>query len=138
MKSELILYIEILLIVLKILLISSLRLLKVFSQDKEDDLKVGVKSTALRFGDFTKKWISGFGVACISGLALSGYNADIGILCPPFDCRILKLPLSTKGNLLDVFCIGLPYYAFLAAASGQLAWQILTVDLSSRADCNRK
>ncbi|XP_031374259.1 4-hydroxybenzoate polyprenyltransferase, mitochondrial [Punica granatum] len=79
-------------------------------QDKEDDLKVGVKSTALRFGNFTKKWISGFGVACISSLALSGYNADIG----------------------------LPYYAFLAAASGQLAWQILTVDLSSRADCNRK
>ncbi|KAJ7974017.1 4-hydroxybenzoate polyprenyltransferase, mitochondrial [Quillaja saponaria] len=34
--------------------------------------------------------------------------------------------------------IGWPYYAFLAAASGQLAWQILTVDLSSRTDCNRK
>ena len=33
---------------------------------------------------------------------------------------------------------GWPYYAFLAAASGQLGWQIWTVDLSSRADCNRK
>lgn len=31
-----------------------------------------------------------------------------------------------------------PYYVFLAAASTQLAWQIFTVDLSSRADCNRK
>ncbi|XP_060204842.1 4-hydroxybenzoate polyprenyltransferase, mitochondrial [Lycium barbarum] len=79
-------------------------------QDKEDDLKVGVKSTALRFGDSTKEWISGFGLACISSLALSGVNANIGW----------------------------PYYAFLTAASGQLAWQILTVDLSSRADCNRK
>ncbi|PHT47780.1 4-hydroxybenzoate polyprenyltransferase, mitochondrial [Capsicum baccatum] len=79
-------------------------------QDKEDDLKVGVKSTALRFGDSTKEWISGFGLACISSLALSGVNADIGW----------------------------PYYAFLTAASGQLAWQIWTVDLSSRADCNRK
>lgn len=79
-------------------------------QDKEDDLKVGVKSTALRFGDSTKEWISGFGLACISSLALSGINADIGW----------------------------PYYAFLTAASGQLAWQIWTVDLSSRADCNRK
>lgn len=47
-------------------------------QDKEDDLKVGVKSTALRFGDSTKEWISGFGLACISSLALSGINADIG------------------------------------------------------------
>ncbi|PIA27865.1 hypothetical protein AQUCO_07400002v1 [Aquilegia coerulea] len=79
-------------------------------QDKEDDLKVGVKSTALRFGDLTKNWVTGFGIACISSLALSGYNADIGW----------------------------PFYPFLMAASGQMAWQIWTVDLSSRADCNRK
>ncbi|OIW20793.1 hypothetical protein TanjilG_23173 [Lupinus angustifolius] len=79
-------------------------------QDKEDDLKVGVKSTALRFGDSTKEWITGFGIACLGNLALSGYNAEIGW----------------------------PYYAFLAAASGHLCWQIITVDLSSRADCNRK
>ncbi|KAL3824823.1 hypothetical protein ACJIZ3_020852 [Penstemon smallii] len=79
-------------------------------QDKEDDLKVGVKSTALRFGDLTKEWISGFGIACIGSLALSGYNANLEW----------------------------PYYTFLLAASGQLAWQIWTVDLSSRADCNRK
>ncbi|KAF5177463.1 4-hydroxybenzoate octaprenyltransferase [Thalictrum thalictroides] len=79
-------------------------------QDKEDDLKVGVKSTALRFGDLTKNWVTGFGIACISSLALSGYNADIGW----------------------------PFYPFLLAASGQMAWQICTVDLSSRADCNRK
>lgn len=50
----------------------------VIFQDKDDDLKVGVKSTALRFGDSTKEWISGFGVASIISLALSGYNADIG------------------------------------------------------------
>ncbi|KAI3687221.1 hypothetical protein L1987_80915 [Smallanthus sonchifolius] len=79
-------------------------------QDKEDDKIVGVKSTALRFGDFTKIWVSGFGVACISSLALSGFNANLG----------------------------LPYYVFLAAASGQLAWQIWTVDISSAADCSRK
>ncbi|MQL78338.1 hypothetical protein Taro_010752 [Colocasia esculenta] len=79
-------------------------------QDKEDDLKVGVKSTALRFGDLTKNWISGFGIACLSSLALSGYNAELAW----------------------------PYYAFLSLAAGQLGWQIWTVDLSSRADCNRK
>ncbi|MCL7035617.1 hypothetical protein MKW94_029014 [Papaver nudicaule] len=79
-------------------------------QDKEDDLKVGVKSTALRFGALTKKWVTGFGIASISSLGLSGYNADLGW----------------------------PFYASLMAASGQLAWQIWTVDLSSRADCNRK
>ncbi|WJZ80242.1 hypothetical protein VitviT2T_000176 [Vitis vinifera] len=79
-------------------------------QDKEDDLKVGVKSTALRFGDSTKEWLSGFGIACISSLALSGFNADLGW----------------------------PYYVALMAASGHLTWQIWTVDLSCRADCNRK
>ncbi|KAL8457776.1 hypothetical protein ACS0TY_035595 [Phlomoides rotata] len=79
-------------------------------QDKEDDLRVGVKSTALRFGDSTKEWIAGFGMACIGSLALSGFNANLEW----------------------------PYYTFLAAASAQLAWQISTVDLSSRADCNRK
>lgn len=50
-------------------------------QDKEDDLKVGVKSTALRFGDSTKEWVGGFGIVCISSLALSGFNADIGKTC---------------------------------------------------------
>ncbi|XP_047947156.1 4-hydroxybenzoate polyprenyltransferase, mitochondrial-like [Salvia hispanica] len=79
-------------------------------QDKEDDMIVGVKSTALRFADSTKEWISGFGAACIGSLALSGYNANLEWT----------------------------YYVFLAAGSTQLAWQILTVDLSSRADCNRK
>ncbi|KAK4394653.1 4-hydroxybenzoate polyprenyltransferase, mitochondrial [Sesamum angolense] len=78
--------------------------------DKEDDVRVGVKSTALRFGDSTKEWVTGFGIACIGSLALSGYNANLEW----------------------------PYYTFLAAASAQLAWQILTVDLASRADCNRK
>lgn len=48
-------------------------------QDKEDDLKVGVKSTALRFGDLTKNWVTGFGIACISGLTLSGFNAELGM-----------------------------------------------------------
>ncbi|KXG31416.1 4-hydroxybenzoate polyprenyltransferase, mitochondrial isoform X2 [Sorghum bicolor] len=79
-------------------------------QDKEDDLKVGVKSTALRFGDLTKYWIGGFGAACIGSLALSGYNADLGW----------------------------PYYPFLVAAAAQLGWQVSTVDLSSRSDCNMK
>lgn len=82
----------------------------VIFQDKDDDLKVGVKSTALRFGNSTKEWISGFGAACIISLALSGYNADIGW----------------------------PFYAFLAGASGHLAWQIGTANFSSRADCNKK
>ncbi|KAG9138634.1 hypothetical protein Leryth_020476 [Lithospermum erythrorhizon] len=79
-------------------------------QDKEDDAKAGVKSTALRFGDLTKQWVSAFGIATIIALALSGYNANISW----------------------------PYYIFLAIGAGQLTWQIWTVNLSSPADCGRK
>uniref|UniRef100_A0A0D6R2T3 4-hydroxybenzoate polyprenyltransferase, mitochondrial n=1 Tax=Araucaria cunninghamii TaxID=56994 RepID=A0A0D6R2T3_ARACU len=79
-------------------------------QDKEDDLKVGIKSTALRFGDGTKAWITGFGVVCISGLTLSGLNAGLGW----------------------------PFYVVMTTAAGHLAWQIMTLDISSRVDCNRK
>ncbi|KAF0899404.1 hypothetical protein E2562_019523 [Oryza meyeriana var. granulata] len=49
-------------------------------QDKDGDLKVGVKCTALRFRDSTKHWIRDFGAACIGSLALSGYSPDFDIM----------------------------------------------------------
>ncbi|XP_066344110.1 4-hydroxybenzoate polyprenyltransferase, mitochondrial-like [Miscanthus floridulus] len=79
-------------------------------QDRKDDLKAGVKSTAVTFGDTTEYWLSGFGAACIGSLALTGYNAHLAW----------------------------PYYPFLAAAAGHIAWQISSVDLSKRSDCHRK
>jgi 4-hydroxybenzoate polyprenyltransferase len=97
-------------------------------QDKEDDLKVGVKFMALRFGDSTKQWIIGFGIACIGSLAL---NALVNTLFPMLAVICFLEEEKKRGA-------GRSYYAFLAAASGHLAWQIWTVDLSSRADCNRK
>lgn len=51
-------------------------MLVVYSQDKEDDVRIGVKSTALRFGEQTKLWLSGFSVAMLAGLALAGVNAQ--------------------------------------------------------------
>eukprot|EP00124_Ichthyophonus_hoferi_P004619 Ihof_evm2s531 gene=Ihof_evmTU2s531 len=44
-------------------------------QDKKDDVMVGVKSTALRFGDNSKIWLTGFGTSSIGLLALAGQNA---------------------------------------------------------------
>ena len=46
------------------------------NQDKDDDIKIGVKSTALRFQEQTKPWLSGFMVAMMSGLVMAGVNAD--------------------------------------------------------------
>jgi 4-hydroxybenzoate polyprenyltransferase len=79
-------------------------------QDKKDDIMVGVKSTALLFGDKTKRWLSGFAAGSVSGLALAGYGAGMG----------------------------LPYFAAVAAAGTHLAWQVGTVDIHDPADCGRK
>uniref|UniRef100_A0A1A8FNH0 4-hydroxybenzoate polyprenyltransferase, mitochondrial n=2 Tax=Nothobranchius korthausae TaxID=1143690 RepID=A0A1A8FNH0_9TELE len=76
-------------------------------QDKEDDMKVGVKSTALKFQDQTKLWLSGFTAAMISGLVVTGVNAE-----------------QT-----------LPYYSALTVVSIHLARQIYMVDINNAGDC---
>lgn len=65
-------------------------------QDKDDDLKVGVKSTALKFQEQTKLWLSGFTLAMMSGLVVAGVNAE-----------------QT-----------LPYYAALTTVAGHLTHQV--------------
>lgn len=79
-------------------------------QDKLDDIKVGVKSTALYFGQQTKLWLSGFGVVTIISLSLAGHNGDLGWI----------------------------FHSSLLGAAAHLYWQISTVDLQNRADCNSK
>jgi len=45
-------------------------------QDKSDDIQIGVKSTALKFGDRTKFWLASFATGVSSGLALTGVMCD--------------------------------------------------------------
>jgi 4-hydroxybenzoate polyprenyltransferase len=79
-------------------------------QDKVDDAKAGVKSTALLFGDKTVYWNLGFSALSIGCFFLGGYNGGLGW----------------------------PYFASMIVAAGQLLWQVLTADLSDPADCNKK
>lgn len=79
-------------------------------QDKDDDLKVGVKSTALRFQENTKLWLSGFTGAMLSGLLLAGVHAD-----------------QTA-----------PYYCAVSAVALHLAYQIYSVDINRPEDCWKK
>ncbi|XP_030000465.1 4-hydroxybenzoate polyprenyltransferase, mitochondrial [Sphaeramia orbicularis] len=79
-------------------------------QDKEDDIKVGVKSTALRFQEDTKPWLSGFTVAMMSGLILAGVNSG-----------------QTA-----------PYYSVLSVVALHLAHQIYTLDINKPEDCWKK
>lgn len=46
------------------------------NQDKSDDIRIGVKSTALRFGNQTKLWLAGPTAFMFGNLALSGYMCD--------------------------------------------------------------
>lgn len=79
-------------------------------QDKVDDVKVGIQSTALTFGDATKKYLVGFAGINIASMALAG---------SALNCNI-------------------PFYMGLTAGALQLGWQIKTVDLDDPQDCASK
>ena len=79
-------------------------------QDKADDAKVGVKSSALALGDDrTGLWL--FGGAAVGSFGLAAASVD------------LHQPA---------------YLGLLAAGAAHLGWQVATVDLDCRADCLRK
>ena len=79
-------------------------------QDKEDDIRIGVKSSALALGSRTRPFLFVFyaGAALLWGLA----GAVAGL--------------------------GLAFWVALAAAVLQLAWQAARVDTEDAADCLRK
>ena len=76
-------------------------------QDKEDDALIGLKSTALKFGDRTTKWMTIFYKVAITGIGLAGWLAGAGI----------------------VFFIG------VIAAAAHAAWQIVTLDIDDPERC---
>ncbi len=78
--------------------------------DKNDDIAIGVKSTALRFGADSKVWLAGFGV-----LALLGF--------------ILALVLAGARFWS---------YGFIAGAALHFAWQLHAWRLDDPADCIAK
>lgn len=76
-------------------------------QDKRDDALIGLKSTALLFGESSKRWLCGFGLAMLGALSLAGGSCA-------------QTP---------------PYYAALLVVGARLAHQIYTLDIHSPADC---
>ncbi|KAJ9105413.1 hypothetical protein QFC21_001784 [Naganishia friedmannii] len=80
-------------------------------QDKQDDVLVNVKSTALRFGENSRTVLTGLGTTFVSLLTYAGYAAGAG-------------PLYYL-----VSCLG---------AAGHLTWQLRRVDFENRADCWEK
>ncbi|XP_063836332.1 4-hydroxybenzoate polyprenyltransferase, mitochondrial [Ostrinia nubilalis] len=79
-------------------------------QDKEDDARIGMKSTALTFGAHTKPLLSGTLAASAACLAGVGHAA----------------------------ALGWPYYAALAAAGARAGHQIYSLDVNNPDDCAKK
>ena len=78
-------------------------------QDKADDVLIGVKSTALRLGAASRRWIAGFYVATVVGIAAAAELAGLAFWYAPI----------------------------LALAGLQLAWQVRRWDPDDPADCKR-
>ena len=76
-------------------------------QDKEDDLSLGLKSTALKFGDKSRLWIGGFylvaGLLWVAAAALAGGHPMV--------------------------------FVALGVAALQLGWQVATLDIDNAANC---
>jgi 4-hydroxybenzoate polyprenyltransferase len=79
-------------------------------QDKQDDLVVGVKSTALRLGEATRAWLFVFYGLAVGLFGLAGWLGGLAW----------------------------PFYALLAGAALQLGWQAGTVRTGEPADCLAK
>ena len=79
-------------------------------QDKEDDIRIGVKSSALALGRRTRPFLFAFYAAAALLWGLAGAEAGLGAA----------------------------FWPALAAAALQLAWQAARVDIDDPADCLAK
>jgi len=78
-------------------------------QDRDDDALVGLKSTALLFGERTKPMLAAFFAIAVALIGIAGFGAGAGV----------------------VFALG------LAAFAAHLAWQVLRLDIGDPALCLR-
>ena len=76
-------------------------------QDREDDALIGIKSTAILFGEKTKSMLAVFFAAAVALIGLAGFLANAGLW----------------------FALG------LAAFAAHLTWQVRSLDISDPALC---
>ena len=90
-------------------------------QDKDDDLALGLGSTALRFGDRTKLWLAGLGTSSVALLYASGVAAGLSV-----------------ADAGAAFGFSPFFWVSVAGGGAHLAWQAATVRLNSGPDCLAK
>lgn len=99
-------------------------------QDTQDDAKIGVKSTALKFGANSKPFIAGFYAAALAMFALAGWSAGIGWAFWPILClaglhlawQVIQLASDDPENCLRLFRSNRDFGAilFVAIAAGHV------------------
>ncbi|XP_029041296.2 4-hydroxybenzoate polyprenyltransferase, mitochondrial [Osmia bicornis bicornis] len=80
-------------------------------QDKMDDIIIGIKSTALKFGNKTKTYLSGFSAVMITGLILSGvlvsqtwpYYTAVGLVGTHLTNQIYNLNINNPADCAKRF-----------------------------------
>ena len=82
-------------------------------QDKTDDVKMGIRSTALLFGEHTRSALSALSVTSVGLIGTAGYMTDT----------------------LLTGVIGVPFYAGLGAGALQLARVLRQTDFDDRTSC---
>jgi 4-hydroxybenzoate polyprenyltransferase len=102
-------------------------------QDKKDDAKLGLKSTALTFGDrWTKPILTGCTGVAWGGWMMAGYHCGFGTTA---DVVTLSALLGQEGDIASAttaaFAAQYAYYAGVSAAASHLLWQIYTADLQN-------
>ncbi|HEY7670015.1 MAG TPA: 4-hydroxybenzoate octaprenyltransferase [Hyphomicrobium sp.] len=79
-------------------------------QDKEDDLMVGLKSTAIRFGEDTITWVGALYAGAVLLWLAAGFLAGTHLI----------------------------YVTAVVLASLQMAWQVITLDIADAQNCLRR
>uniref|UniRef100_A0A6M2DY20 4-hydroxybenzoate polyprenyltransferase, mitochondrial n=1 Tax=Xenopsylla cheopis TaxID=163159 RepID=A0A6M2DY20_XENCH len=79
-------------------------------QDKVDDVVLGIKSTAIKFGDNTKMYLSGFASVMMTSLIISGLACNQSW----------------------------PYYATITIVGSHIAHQIYSLNINNPNDCAKK
>ena len=79
-------------------------------QDRETDLLLGLKSTAIRFGDDTMTWVGGLYAGAVLLWLLAGFFAGTHLI----------------------------FFSAVVLVSLQMAWQVTTLDVSDPANCLRR
>ena len=82
-------------------------------QDKTDDVKMGIRSTALLFGEHTRSVLSALSATSVGLIGTAGYMADT----------------------LLIGVVGVPFYAGLGMGALQLARVLRQTNFDDRASC---